>query len=57
MVGDGEEGMTTGADAATVVTPAVEVEEAMARESDSSFPGMPQRVEGYGKGLGQVRAE
>lgn len=57
VVGDGEEGMTTGADAATVVTPAVEVEEAMARESDSSFPGMPQRVEGYGKGVGQVRVE
>jgi len=55
VVGDGEEGMTTGADAATVVTPGVGVEEVMAREvneSGSSFPGMPQRAEGYGKGVG-----
>ena len=53
-VGDGEEGMATGADAATVVTPGVEVEEAMARElneSESSFPGIPRRAEGYGKGV------
>lgn len=54
VVGDGEEGMATGADAATVVTPGVEVEEAMARElneSESSFPGIPGRAEGYGRGL------
>lgn len=54
VVGDGEEGMATGADAATVVTPGVEVEEAMARElneSESSFPGIPRRAEGYGKGV------